>query len=566
MNRTKTTAAFAVLGAGALALSACSGQGGSGNGGGAAEEPELDIVAYEQVDGADVSQGGALRLPVTSTPTAEGSWNPNHAQAQNVDVQDILEPTLGQLGMVQEDGEVVPNPDYATAVELVSESPQTVSIVLNEDAVWEDGTPITANDWAATFNVAGDVEAGYEVVPSAVFQVIDDISVVSDTELTVTFSEAFADWGTLMLVAVVPEAIAEDLDDFNTGYADQPIPSAGPYVFDTVDNNAQIYTLAPNPNWWGENEPKLDSVSFQVIAQEAVPQAFANDEVDFVEIMTPDALATAEGKQGVEIQRSGGLTWAHLTFNGKVAPFDDVNVRKAVASAIDRELIAQVANEPLGAPSATLGDWIFMPGQDGYVDAFGETYQRDADAVAEHLEASGYELNGDWWELDGERLSFDIIVPAGTESNINRALGVQDSLAEFGIEVNLDESPAEQYFTNMTDGAYQAATFGWQGTPFPISSSGPVYYPEQEFGDQAGQNYTFITDERLAPLFDQANAELDPDARIDIANEISNVLADYLPSIPIHPYAEVGAADEGLVNYGMATFKSTDWSIVGYVE
>lgn len=42
------------------------------------------------------------------------------------------------------------------------------------------------------------------------------------------------------------------------------------------------------------------------------------------------------------------------------------------------------------------------------------------------------------------------------------------------------------------------------------------------------------------------------------------MLADYLPSIPIYPYPEVGATDEGLVNFGKATFKTTDWSIVGY--
>ncbi|MFT4282098.1 ABC transporter family substrate-binding protein [Microbacterium sp.] len=565
MNRKTAVAALAVLSAGALLLSACAGGGTPTNTSPApSEQPTLATVAYEQVPGSDVKQGGTLNLSILSTPTDEGNWNPNHAKAANVEVQNLLAPTLGNLGEVTEDGKVVANPNYATSVELTSESPQVVTVKLNDKAVWEDGSPITADDWKATLDSAGNTDDGYEVIPSSVFAQIDKVEVVSDAEFTVSFKATFADWANLMLVPVIPASIANDKDAFNTGYTNKPIPTAGPYKVDKVDNDAAIYTMVPNPNWWGEDKPKLDSITWKRIAQEALPQSFANDEIDYLEIQTPDALATAESKSGAVIQRSGGLTWSHLTFNGKSAPFDDANVRKAVASAIDRELIAQVANTPLGAPAATLGDWIFMPGQDGYIDAFGEKYQRSEEKVKEYLEASGYTKNGQNWEKDGQKLTFAIIVPAGTQSNINRALGIQDALKEFGIEVTIDESPAEDYFVNISEGKYQAATFGWQGTPFPISSSETIYYPEQEFGDQNGQNYSFFTDDRLKPLFDKANAELDPAARIKIANEISGVIADYLPSIPIYPYPEVAATDEGLVNFGKATFKSTDWSIVGY--
>lgn len=565
MNRKTAPAALALFATGALVLSGCAGSGTTGGGTGSPSEPaELALVAYEEVPGADVAQGGTLNRAVDSTPTDEGSWNPTHAKAQNVPVQQMLEPTLGQLGQVDAEGVVDTNPDYAESIELTSESPQVVTVKLNAKAVWEDGTPITANDWKATLDNGGNVEGGYEVVPSSVYAMMSSVDVVSDTEFTVTFGETYADWKNLLLIPVLPAAIASDATLFNTGFTDKPIPSAGPYKFEQVDNNAAIFTQVPNPNWWGQNAPKLDTITWKRIAQEALPQSFANDEIDFLEIHTPDALDTASSKSGAVVQRSGGVTWAHLTFNGKAAPFDDVNVRKAVATAIDRELIARVANEPLGAPAATKGDWIFMPGQDGYIDAFGETYQRSEEKTAEYLEAAGYAKNGENWEKDGQKLTFSIIVPAGTQSNINRALGVQDALAEYGIEVTLNEAPSEEYFTNIDDGKYQAATFGWQGTPFPISSSETVYYPESEFGDQDGQNKSFITDERLKPLFDKANAELDQEARIKTANEISMVLADYLPSIPIYPYPEVVATDEGLVNFGTATFKSTDWSIVGY--
>ncbi|MCO7201920.1 ABC transporter family substrate-binding protein [Microbacterium sp. CnD16-F] len=562
MIRKTALAGLAVLSAGALMLTACAGGTTSSPSPSSSASPEsLPLVGYEEVSYGDLTDGGNLNLSVTSSPTDEGSWNPNHALAANVDVQKLLEPTLSSMWVIAEDGSWTANPDYATSIELTSEEPQVVTVKLNESAVWPDGSPITAEDYAATYAAAGGAEEGYEVVPSSVFDAIDSVDVVSDFEYTVSFTGAYADWPSLFSTPVLPADIANDKEAFNSGFASEAVPSAGPYVVDEIDNSAKIFKLVPNPNWWGANAPKLDSITFKVIAQETLPQAYANDEIDSIEIQTPDALETASGKEGAVVGRSGGVTWSHLTFNATAAPFDDVNVRKAVGMAIDRELIARVANEPLGAPATTLGDWIFMPGQAGYSDVFGEVIGSDTDAAESLLEEAGWTKGDDGWTKDGETLTFAITVPAGTQSNINRALGVQDSLARIGVEVTLNEVPSENYFTNIDAGDFQAVTFGWQGTLFPISSAETIYTPAD-----SPQNYAGVTDDRLAGLWEQANAELDEDARLGIAKEINEVIADFLPSVPIYPYPEVVATDEGLANYGTATFKNTDWTLVGYTE
>jgi peptide/nickel transport system substrate-binding protein len=561
MIRKTALAGLAVLGAGVLALTSCAGGTTQPEPSSTASPESLPLVGYETVDYGDLTDGGTLNLSVNSSPTDEGSWNPNHALAANVDVQNLLEPTISTMWIVADDGTWTANPDYATSIELTSEDPEIVTVKLNESAVWPDGTPITANDYAATYAAAGGAEEGYEVVPSSVYDAIASVDVVSDFEYTVEFSEKFADWPSLFSTPVLPAAIASDMEQFNTGFASEPVPSAGPYVLEKVDNNAKIYTMVPNPVWWGENQPKLDNVTWKVIAQEALPQAYANDEIDALEIQTPDALETASAKEGAVVQRSGGVTWSHVTFNGQAAPFDDVNVRKAVGMAVDRELIARVANEPLGAPAATLGDWIFMPGQAGYTDTFGEMIGSDLEEAAGLLEEAGWTNEDGAWTKDGEELTFAVTVPAGTQSNINRALGIQDSLARLDIEVTLDEVPSEEYFVNIEAGDFQAVTFGWQGTLFPISSAETIYTPAD-----SPQNYSRVTDERLEGLWAEANAELDADKRVEIAQEINEVIADFLPSVPIYPYPEVVATDTGLANFGTATFKSNDWTLVGFTE
>lgn len=569
MNRNATAfAGIAAVGVGVLLLAGCAGtpEGGGGN---TPSDEQLPLVGYEDVAYDALADGGSLSMGVTSSPTAEGSWNPQHAGAQNVDVQAVLAPTIGTPIKVNADGSWEADPYYAESVELTSEDPQTVTVKLNPNAKFSDGTPLTAEDYLATYAALADDTGSYEIIPSSVFPAITGTEVVSDYEFKVIFDEVYADWPSLFLTAALPAEIANSAEAFNTGYTSSPVPSIGPFVFDRVDNDAQIYTLVRNPEWWGPT-PRLDSISFTVIDQEALPQAFANDEIDYIEIQTPDALEIASGKEGAVIQRSGGLTWSHLTFNGLAAPFDDVNVRLAVAKAVDRELISRVANEPLGVPATTDGEWIFMPGQHGYTDVFGEKVGYDLEGAAALLEASGWKLTGEGanahWEKDGETLEFSVVVPAGTQSNINRALGVQDSLAKLNIKVTLEEVPGIDYFTVISEGDFQAVTFGWSGTLFPISAAQPVFYPAQEYGDQIGYNYAFISDDRLGPLWDKANAELDEEVRIEIAREINEVMAELMSVVPIYPYPEVVATDEGLSNFGTATFKSTDWVLVGYLK
>ncbi len=78
------------------------------------------------------------------------------------------------------------------------------------------------------------------------------------------------------------------------------------------------------------------------------------------------------------------------------------------------------------------------------------------------------------------------------------------------------------------------------------------------------QNFTGIADDRLGPLWEQANNELDPAARLETAQEIDKVLWESVPIIPIAPLPNVWAVKQGLVNWGATQFETVDWTIVGF--
>ena len=551
----KALGAVAMLSAAAMLFAGCA----AGNTAPSATDSPaaaLPTVDWDAADAADVQDGGTLNLAVGALPA---NYNNSEIDGNDVDTNTILAATSGGPLRITTEGASEVNPDYASSVELVSDDPQVVEIKLNPKAVWEDGTPITVADYEATWKALNGSNEAYQVVSTTGWDQIASVEQGTDEfDVKVTFSSVFADWQSLF-GGVLPAAIASDPTVFNTGYVDKAVPSSGPFVISKIDQTGQVITLTPNPVWWGA-KPKLDTILFKVVSQAQQGSSFANKEIDALSISAnADLYATAKARDDAELQATNGLTWTHVTMNAKEGPLSDVNVRKAVASVVNREQISSAANTPVGVPAVTQGDYIFMNGQKGYQD---KALPHDTAAAEGFMKDAGYTKEGDSWTKDGEALKLTITVPADTATNIQRSEQVQADLGDFGIPVELTTVPVAQYFSDyVIPGNFEMVSFAWQGTPFPISAAEAIFYPLD-----SGQNYTGTTDEKLGDLWTKANAELDPDKRIEIANQINEEIWSYVPMFPIAPLPNVWAVKQGLVNYGAAMFgySPVDWTIVGW--
>lgn len=551
----KALGAVALLSAAAMVFAGCA-AGNTAPSSTDSPAAALPTVDWDAADAGDVQDGGTLNLAVVALPV---NYNNSQIDGNDVDTNTLLSPTQGGPLRITTDGGTEVNPDYASSVELTSEDPQVVKIKLNPKAVWEDGTPITVADYEATWKALNGTNEAYQVVSTTGWDQIGSVEQGSDEfDVKVTFSSVFADWQSLF-GGVLPASVASDPEVFNTGFTAKAMPSSGPYVISNIDATGQVVTLTPNPVWWGE-KPKLDTILFKAVSQAQQGSSFANKEIDALYISAnADLYATAKSRDDAEIQATNGLTWTHVTMNAKSGPLSDVNVRKAVASVVNREQIAAAANTPVGVPAVTQGDYIFMNGQKGYQD---KALPRDTAAAEGFLKDAGYTKEGDSWTKDGEALKLTITVPADTTTNIQRSEQVQADLGDFGIPVELTTVPAAQYFSDyVIPGNFEMVSFSWQGTPFPISAAEAIFYPVD-----SGQNFTGTTDERLGDLWTKANTELDPDKRIEIANEINETIWSYVPMFPIAPLPNVWAVEQGLVNYGAAMFgySPVDWTIVGW--
>lgn len=546
---------LAMLGAAALIVSGCAAGNSANPSGAPSDNAALPTTAWVRADAADVQDGGTLTLAVDSLPV---NYNINEVDGAEVNTTNIVGATTGGPIKIADDGSPVVDENYASSAELVSTDPQIVEVKLNPKAVWEDGTPITIADWQAYWKAQNGSNEAYQAASNAGFKEISSIDQGSDEyDMKITYSEPYADWQAILTGGLLPKAVSESPDLYNTGFTEKPVPSAGPFRISKIDATGQVLTLERNPSWWGET-PKLDTILYKAVSQAQQGSSFANSEIDAVSIgSNADLYQTAKSRSDAEIQTSGGLTWTHVTMNAKSGPLADVNVRKAVASIVNREQIASAANAPVDAPPVTQGNYIFMAGQKGYED---QALPHDPSAGEKYLQDAGYTKDGNTWMKDGQQLKLTITVPADTATNIQRSEQVQADLGDAGIPVELQTVPVAQYFKDyVTPGNFEMVSFSWQGTPFPISSTESLFYPLD-----SEQNFTGTTDDKLGDLWKQANTELDPAKRIDIANQIDQTIWDYMPMFPIAPLPNVYGVKAGLVNWGAAQFETVDWTTVGW--
>src|SRR3978361_179698 len=166
-------------------------------------------------------------------------------------------------------------------------------------------------------------------------------------------------------------------------------------MFQSVDKTAQTITLARNPQWWGD-KPILNRIIYRAIDLDAQIDALANGEIDFIDVgPNVNNMKRAEGISGVEIRRAGGPNFRHITFNGTSPILSDVNVRQAIAKAIDRQTIADPMVGPLGGDSKKLDNHIFMRNQTGYQDKHAHLSSPDVKGANDQLQKAGWTRTGD---------------------------------------------------------------------------------------------------------------------------------------------------------------------------
>lgn len=513
-RRPRAARAAAVL-ALALVLGAC--PGGSDDG----DDPEQP--------GRAPDRGGELIVaypwePVTLNPFMTGGDAP-----PTRDLVRPLMPALYRLGPkgARQPWLLVREP----AADDIGGTPWSVRVRLRDDAVWSDGTPITANDlrftWQAVMTSPGMASRdGYDR--------LTDVVVESPTVARLVFGAPFARWRDLFGagLGVLPAHAFAGKTDISKALARAWPVSGGAYVLKTWTPGLEI-VLERNPRAWG-SDPNVDRIRVQFVPDPTTAlQLYAARKVD---VLGPyaaiDFARRAEAvRDGTTTTADRGATWAGLFLNVRSALLRDARVRRALVAGLDRRAIAEGLVREHGAFTDT------PSGGDPARTAPSFARYAYAPLVAERsLRAAGWQGSGRTTRRKGGRELSITTAGIGSDELVQRVLRAYNGQAAgVGIELNLVSMDANELWGAWIHGPKLEAALLIERDP-------PGGAVRARLGLPGGLSR--LNDATLRRMLDTADAALDPNsAAVDAP---FTRVAELVPVIPLFVLDVVLAAREGV--------------------
>lgn len=455
---------------------------------------------------------------------------------------------------------------------------RTYTLTLRPGLVWDDGSPITAEDFVYTREWITNPENnsyathGWERVES--IEVSDDglTAVISLTEPNVFWlSEAVIGMG------IVPKVAMERLGG-RDAYNNAPVGN-GPFKFVEWVRGDHI-TFERNDSYF-RGPAYLDRVIVRFIPDQNafVAQGIAGDyhvSLGHIEASIQD-LESADNLQMVTTD------WPFLEriLLSQTVPGEpdtphpiltDINVRKALAFSIDKQTIVDslfFGINPIGVNQVQGTRWF---------NENLEPYPYDPDEAVRLLEEAGWvDTDGDGIrENEGQRLSLTYSTTAGARTRESIQAIVQQNAADVGIELVIENYPPPTFF-----GGFEGILFGrkyelgqhangifsfdpnlgswWHSESIPTA--------ENPFGNNA----TGWSDPRVDELLDEFNAGVDPARGEEILNEVQQIVYDNYPWIPLYQRAVIFTVGNNVHNVNPTTFgahaglfwESHNWWIEG---
>lgn len=443
------------------------------------------------------------------------------------------------------------NPGYNYVPDLITKAtlqlnPQRVTYYINPKAKWNDGTPVSANDFIFTLktimNKAWDSKPTGGGIASRVGynQIVGEKVFGGGKNVTFTFKGNYADWKDLFGLILPQHALQgtdfskDFINDLNSPKTGKPI-SDGPFVF-TNWNHGSDATLQRNTSWWGAHRPYLDTIVAKFVTN-------SNTEITSVQGGETDAiypqpqlpLAQLKSSPGLVVQSHLGPIYEHVDIEvgpkgNPLAKFPWV--RQALMMSVDRNALLKAVFSTLNPNLTPLNNVIYFNSFPGYVDHFGRWNYNPAKAK-QLIESHGCTKGSDGiYSCKGTRLSFQFESTAGNQLRELAFQVLQQQWKSAGIEVTNNFKPSNIYFgQDLPAGNYQLAMFAWSA-PSPDPSSDLAIW-----GCPSGQgteNFIGYCDKKVDQLLQKGNTTLDPATRRKLYNAADALIAKDLPTIPLY--------------------------------
>ncbi|MGY3520533.1 ABC transporter substrate-binding protein [Micromonospora sp. PTRAS2] len=397
---------------------------------------------------------------------------------------------------------VEPGPDLRMGPSLAtkwttSADQLTWTFTLREGVRFSDGSPLTSEDVVYSYEriISEKLNQSYR------FETVKSVTAPDPTTVVVALTKPtpnlLASLGGFKGVAIVDKANVE-----SGAIKTKPVGS-GPFAVAGYTSGDSIQ-LTRNDNYWGA-KPKLDGVRFTFVKDPTVAlQNLRGGEVQWTDNLPPQQVAALKENGGdVTVESRSSTDYWYLALNEGRKPYDDVNVRRAIAFALDRDAIAKAAK----FGQATVNQTAIPKGSSWHFEY--APYRHDPAQARQLLGQAG--VSG---------LTLDLMVTTEYPETVSAAQVIAAQLSDVGITVKIRTLDFAQWLDEQGKGAFDAFLLGWLGNIDPDE----FYYAQHRTG--ATFNFHKYSNPTVDKLLDAGRTETDPAARKRTYDQAAKQIVD----------------------------------------
>ncbi len=437
--------------AAAIALTACSGSSGTSASG---KHPWTIPGTFRWADGEDIDNLN----PLLSTETL---------------VNDLSSFTMGYFFMFDDKGNPVPSLCLTVPTQqnhLISPDGKSITFKLRHGVLWHDGKPFTSADVAFTVKTILDPKTN--VLTRVGWDEIERVDTPDPYTAIFRLKHPFAAFINRYFTpignpAILPKHLLEGQEINHAAYNSLPV-GLGPFRY-VRWSRANEVVMEAFPRWWG-GAPKLKRVIFKVIPDaNTLKTALETHSIDaFVRVpnQSYEQVARIPDTRSISFDTTA---YGHLDFNVTNPILADLQVRQALARAVDVQLIWNKVYHRSGflacTPISHLS-WAYDPRA--------QCYPFDLKAAAAQLDRDGWKMGTDGLRhKNGRTLHFAFAGNTGNPSLDSTVLLIQTWFKQIGASVEYFRYPTDKLFASYAAGGivatrhYDITLYAWSLPPDP---------------------------------------------------------------------------------------------------
>ena len=474
----KNIAAVAMAGCMAASLAACGGSAST------AASTETSTAASTEAATGEESTGTASGFTVqlgSNPETLDPALN-NAIDGANTLIT-VFEPLL----LIDENNEVIPGQAESYTV---SDDGLVWTFTMRDGLKWSDGSDLTAKDFEYSFkrlaapdtaapyaetvvgmidgyaDATGNPDADGNMTTEPDFDALNVVASEDGKTLTVTLSYPCAYFDKLAAFAAMSPVQQATVEANGDAWCTEPDTYIcnGPYYISQWVPSERI-VLTKNPNYvggWDSSKIVSDTITLLLLEDSSASYtAYNSGEAQLIkDVPTDEIPSLTKAEDGGDFYVDTILGTYYVSLNDAIEPFNDVNVRKALSLAIDRDYVANTIMQGTYTPAYNLvGPGIVDESGMFYDNAndgktyISDDYEANLEAAKQALADAGYP-NGE---------GFPIIEYSTNDAGYHTPVAeyLQQAWGELGITVNINKVEWASFTPMRRAGDYDASRNGW---------------------------------------------------------------------------------------------------------